>query len=63
MAKARSGHASGALGPIHVGLGAADRAQVRVTWPDGEVGPWIDVAGDRTVRIVRGAAAAEPWTP
>jgi hypothetical protein len=57
------GHASGTLGPMHVGLGAADRAQVRVTWPDGEVGPWIDVAGDRIVRIVRGATTAEPWTP
>ena len=33
------GHASGQLGPIHFGLGEADRAEVRVTWPDGEQGP------------------------
>jgi hypothetical protein len=57
------GHASGSLGPLHVGLGAATTAQVQVTWPDGEVGPWLDVAGDRIVRVVRGAATAEPWTP
>jgi hypothetical protein len=57
------GHASGTLGPIHVGLGRADRAQVRVTWPDGEVGPWLDVGADRIVRIRRGATSAEPWTP
>jgi hypothetical protein len=57
------GHASGTLAPLHVGLGGSERAQVRVTWPDGEVGPWLDVAADRVVRIARGAAAAEPWTP
>ena len=57
------GHASGQLGPIHFGLGEANVAQVRVTWPDGEVGPWQDVAANRVVRIVRGAAAAEPWKP
>jgi hypothetical protein len=57
------GHASGTLGTIHVGLGAADRAQVRVTWPDGEVGPWVDVAAVRNFRIGRGATSAEPWTP
>jgi len=57
------GHASGTLGPIHLGLGRADRAQVRVTWPDGEVGPWLEVTADRVVRIARGATAAEPWRP
>ena len=54
------GHASGQLGPIHFGLGTADRADVRVTWPDGEVGPWLPVDADRTVRIQRGASAAQP---
>ncbi|HYH93888.1 MAG TPA: CRTAC1 family protein, partial [Candidatus Saccharimonadales bacterium] len=56
------GHASGALGPVHVGLGAATAAQVRVTWPDGEVGPWLDVEGDQVVVVRRGATAVEPWT-
>ena len=35
------GHASGQLGWIHVGLGDADEAEVRVQWPDGETGPWM----------------------
>jgi hypothetical protein len=57
------GHVSGQLGPIHVGLGSAERADVRVTWPDGEVGSWLPVEADGLVRIRRGAPAAEPWTP
>ena len=57
------GHASGQLVPIHFGLGTADRADVRVTWPDGEVGPWLPVDADRTVRIQRGATAAQALVP
>ena len=57
------GHASGQLVPIHFGLGAAERADVRVTWPDGEVGPWMPVDADRVVRIDRGATAAQPVSP
>ena len=57
------GHASGQLGPIHFGLGTADRADVRVTWPDGEVGPWLPVDADRTIRIQRGSTAAQPLVP
>ena len=50
-------------GRIHVGLGSADRADVRVTWPDGEVGPWVAVAADRFVTIDRGGFEALPWPP
>jgi enediyne biosynthesis protein E4 len=57
------GHASGQLGPIHFGLGAADRAEVRVTWPDGEVGPWLTVAADELVQIRHGATEAVPLVP
>ena len=57
------GHASGQLGPVHVGLGSATTAEVRVTWPDGEVGPWQPVDADRVVRIERGAAAPEVVGP
>lgn len=57
------GHASGTLGWIHVGLGAADRAALRVTWPDGEVGPWLEVSANRFVTIDRAAGTAEPWAP
>ena len=57
------GHASGQLGPIHFGLGSADRAEVRVTWPDGEVGPWLTVDADGLVQIRRGATEAVPLVP
>jgi enediyne biosynthesis protein E4 len=54
------GHASGRLVPIHFGLGTADRAEVRVTWPDGEVGRWLPASADQTVTVRRGATAVEP---
>ncbi len=57
------GHASGDLGWIHAGLGAAPDARVRVTWPDGEVGPWLTIAADTFATIERGATEALPWTP
>ncbi len=31
------GHASGQAGPLHFGLGQATEAQIRVTWPDGQI--------------------------
>ena len=34
------GHVSGQWVPWHFGLGKADRAEVRVTWPDGAEGDW-----------------------
>jgi hypothetical protein len=54
------GHASGQLVPIHFGLGAATTAEVRVTWPDGEVGPWLPVESDHVVRVERGVSTAQP---
>jgi hypothetical protein len=57
------GHVSGEAGWIHVGLGNAGSADVRVTWPDGEVGPWIPVDADQFVGITRGDDTATPWRP
>jgi hypothetical protein len=57
------GHASGQLVPLHFGLRAAESAEVRVTWPDGEVGPWLPVEADQVVRVERGAPAAVPLAP
>jgi hypothetical protein len=57
------GHAGGKLGWIHTGLGAADKAEVRVQWPGGEIGPWMPVAADQFVTIDRGAAQPQPWSP
>jgi hypothetical protein len=47
------GHAGGESGWIHAGLGAADAAELRVTWPDGVVGEWITVDADQFATIVR----------
>lgn len=57
------GHAGDQIGWIHAGLGAADRAEVRVTWPGGEAGPWLPADADQFVRVRRGESAAEPWLP
>jgi hypothetical protein len=57
------GHIGGQLGPIHVGLGPADQVKVRVSWPDGEDGPWLTVKANQIVEIVRGADQAQPWVP
>ena len=57
------GHASGQLGWIHFGLGTADRAAIRVTWPDGRTGPWQDVTADEFVVVQRDASEPQPWSP
>jgi len=57
------GHAGGQLGWIHFGLGSADRVEVRVTWPDGEVGPWVTMAANTFAVLERGADEAQPWVP
>ena len=57
------GHAGGQLGWLHLGLGPANRASLRVTWPDGDAGPWLEVAADQFAIVRRGATEAEPWTP
>ena len=57
------GHAGGKIGWLHAGLGEADRAEVRVQWPDGETGPWMTVGADQFVTIERGTAEAIPWQP
>jgi enediyne biosynthesis protein E4 len=57
------GHAGGKLGWIHVGLGSAQDAEVRIQWPDGVKGPWMKVPADRFVTIERGSTQARPWAP
>lgn len=47
------GHAGGQAGPIHFGLGDADRADLRVIWPDGTVSAWQTVTADRAVTLRR----------
>jgi hypothetical protein len=43
------GHAGGQSGPLHFGLGAAERASVRITWPDGRVSEVSDISSDQRV--------------
>lgn len=57
------GHAGGQLGWISFGLGAAERAEVSVQWPDGEVGPWMAVEANRFATIERGAPQPAYFTP
>ena len=57
------GHAGGQLGWIHFGLGPADGAEVRVQWPDGEVGPWMDLPVDGFALLDRASGGTVPWTP
>ena len=62
------GHASGTLGFLHVGLGEATTARVRVLWPGAKLGdqvlvsPWFDAAADRSYLLDRQKGLA-PWRP
>lgn len=57
------GHASGHAGFVHVGIGTAERAEIRIKWPDGDWSPPYRVFGNNFVRIERGADAARYWYP
>ncbi len=57
------GHISGELGWLHVGLGPATGAEVRVVWPDGEEGPWLRMDADQFGTLKRGEAAIQLWRP
>ncbi len=57
------GHAGGQSGWLHVGLGDADRADVRVHWPNGDIGPWMTVDADQFVTITRGSTEPDRWVP
>ncbi len=50
------GHAGGQLGWIHFGLGSADGAEIRVQWPDGEMGEWIRIGANQFATIERGGS-------
>jgi hypothetical protein len=57
------GHAGGQLGWIHVGIGEADGAELRVRWPDGETGPWLHLGANGFATIERGASEPRRWVP
>jgi len=49
------GHASGQMGPIHLGLGERAEVRLRVVWPDGEHGPWETLDANRRYSWERGS--------
>jgi hypothetical protein len=57
------GHAGGELGWVHLGLGPADGADIRVQWPDGVEGPWLRAGADQFATIERDATRIEQWLP
>jgi hypothetical protein len=57
------GHAGGQLGWAHFGVGEADSVEVRVQWPDGEKGRWLEIEANRFAIIERNAAEAILWEP
>lgn len=61
--QAGGGHASGHAGFIHVGTGVAERAQIRIQWPDGEWSPAYRVFANNFVVIERGSGKARYWYP
>lgn len=57
------GHVSGQLGWTHFGLGRAEEAEVRVTWPDGTVGEWQRADANGFVLVDRASGELQPWQP
>ncbi|MEO9528704.1 MAG: CRTAC1 family protein [Roseibium sp.] len=58
-----AGHASGQLGFVHFGLGVAERANIRIKWPDGDWSHAYRVFANSHVIIERGAEKARLWYP
>ena len=57
------GAASGHAGFIHVGLGTAERAEIRVQWPDGDQSPSYRVFANQFVVVDRTKPQAAYWYP
>ncbi len=57
------GDVSGHAGWVHVGLGVAERAEIRVQWPDGEWSAPYKVFANQFAVLDRGKTQAEYWYP
>lgn len=57
------GHASGHLGFLHIGLGVAERATLRIKWPDGEWSHEYRAFANHFVVIGRGQNQLQYWYP
>jgi hypothetical protein len=63
MIEVGGGHASGQSGFVHIGLGVAERAEIRIKWPDGEWSHTYKAFADNFVHIDRTKPAAGYWLP
>lgn len=57
------GHASAMMAPHHFGIGIAQKAQVRITWPDSTKSNWIEVKANQFATIHRQNSAVTLWSP
>ena len=57
------GHASGAAGFVHVGLGVAERATIRIQWPDGQWSAEYRVFANQFVLIKKDDPQVRYWYP
>lgn len=57
------GHASGQTGFVHVGLGVAERAAIRIKWPNGDWSQGIRAFANNHVVIRQGATTPIYWFP
>jgi hypothetical protein len=57
------GHASGKLGFVHVGLGVAERASIRIKWPDDQWSHSYRIFANNFAIIERGAEQVNYWYP
>lgn len=57
------GHASGQNGFVHVGLGVAERAAIRIKWPNGDWSQSIRAFANNHVVIRQGATTPIYWFP
>ncbi len=56
-------HASGHLGFLHIGLGVAERAQVRIKWPDGSWSAPYRLFANQFALIEKGSDQVRYWYP
>ncbi|WP_246737400.1 CRTAC1 family protein [Nordella sp. HKS 07] len=56
------GHASGALGWWHFGLGEGAQAELRIIWPDGASGDWEKVEAN-TFYVAERGKPVRRWSP
>lgn len=57
------GHASGHLGFVHVGLGVAERAEIRIRWPSGDWSAGYRVFANNFLMIDKGSSNVRYWYP